>query len=91
MLAKGLHVPHAGGKAGAVAPGARREAMAPGIPGEEVKTGQVQFIHQMGNAPGVFVAAVKQQHGLARLPRFRGAGPVSVEQLHVVVGSKCLL
>ncbi|MNV50986.1 hypothetical protein D3C71_1430170 [compost metagenome] len=91
VLAEGLHVAHAGGKARAVATGARREAMAPGIPGKEVVAGQVQFIHQVGNAARVFMAAMKQQYGLAWFVRCRVAWPVSVEQFHAIMGGECLL
>lgn len=64
--------------------------MAPGIPGEKIEAGQVQFIHQVGNTPGMLVAAVEQQYGLAWGSRFWGAGPVAVKQLHTVVGGEGL-
>ncbi|MNH05227.1 hypothetical protein D3C79_645450 [compost metagenome] len=66
--------------------------MATGIPGEEVGVCQVQFIHQVGNAPGVFVPPVKQQHGLARFARRGVAGwPVAIEQRYAVMGGEGLI
>ncbi|MNI89867.1 hypothetical protein D3C73_1473270 [compost metagenome] len=65
--------------------------MATGVPGKEVVAGQVQFIHQVGNAARVFMAAMKQQYGLAWFVRCRVAWPVSVEQFHAIMGGECLL
>lgn len=92
VIAEGLHVAHAGGEARAVATGAGRLAVAAGIPGEEIEGRQVQFVHQVGDARGVFMAAVEQQHGLARGVRRGGGGrPVAVEQLDAVVGGEGLV
>ncbi|MOA09631.1 hypothetical protein D3C78_1294800 [compost metagenome] len=89
VIAEGLHIPRTGGKARAVAPFARRLAMAARVPGKEVEPGQVQFIHQVRNAPGVFMTTMKQQHSLTGLTRRRvDSRPVPVEQLYAVKGSE---
>ena len=89
MVDEGLYVAHAGGEARAVAAGAWREAVATGVPGEEVVFRQVEFVDQVGDPPGVLMAAVEQQHRLARAVRRRAAGrPVAVEEFYPVVGGE---
>ena len=59
MVTEGLHVPCAGGKTGAVTSWAGRLAMSTGVPGEEIKLRQVEFIDHMGDTPRVLVTAMK--------------------------------
>ncbi len=90
VVAEGLHVPRAGGETRTVTAFSGRLAMAAGVPGKEVETGQVQLIHQMRNAPGVLVPPVKQQHSLAGFARVRGHGwPVPIKQFHAIMGGEC--
>ena len=92
VVAEGLHVAHAGGEARAVAPGTRRLAVAAGIPGEEIDVRQVQLVHQVGDAPGVLVAAVEQHHRLARRARSHfGGWPMAVEQFDTIMGPERLV
>ncbi|MNT38705.1 hypothetical protein D3C72_1749120 [compost metagenome] len=88
MFDEGLHVAHAAGETRAVAAGAGRLAMASGIPGEEVMAGQFKLIDQMGHTSTVFVAAMEQHHGAARLIASDAGRPVAVMQLDTVVGGK---
>ncbi len=90
VIAEGLHVPRTGGEARAVAPFARRLAMAAGVPGKEVEPGQVQFIYQVRDAPGVLMTTMEQQHSLTGFTRCRvDSRPVLVEQFHAIVGGEC--
>lgn len=66
--------------------------MATGVPGEEVEFGQVEFVHQAGDTPGVLMAAMEQHNRLARRKARRcGGGPVTVEKRHPVMGAEGVL
>ncbi|MNY15517.1 hypothetical protein D3C86_1487340 [compost metagenome] len=77
VVDEGLHVTHTAGKAGAVAACARRLPMPARVPGKERHLRQGQLIDQVGNAPGMLMAAV-EQHNAAALGWLAAGRPISI-------------